>query len=149
MPNHSIQFTADEFTGLLEGAGVLISKDDRGRALDNIFARLWCTVKYEHIYLYDYDYVPALETGCTTTSSFTITSNRIRTWATGRRPRCTMPEWCMAGLPEFDSRHGLSYDRCGRAADEQRLPKPVGVHLILPVRGPKDGANLTVLYCFG
>lgn len=38
--------------------------DGRGRALDNVFVeRLWRTVKYEHIYLYDYDYVPALETG--------------------------------------------------------------------------------------
>jgi len=38
--------------------------DGRGRALDNVFVeRLWRTVKYEHIYLYDYDYVPALEAG--------------------------------------------------------------------------------------
>jgi len=58
------QFTADEFTGILEGAGILISMDGRDRALDNIFVeRLWRTVKYEHIYLHDYDDVPALETG--------------------------------------------------------------------------------------
>ena len=58
------QFTADEFTGILEGAGILISMDGRGRALDNIFVeRLWRTVKYEHIYLHDYDDVPALATG--------------------------------------------------------------------------------------
>lgn len=31
------QFTADEFTGILEGAGVLISMDGHDRALDNIF----------------------------------------------------------------------------------------------------------------
>ena len=58
------QFTADEFTSILEGAGIQISMDGRGRALDNVFVeRLWRTVKYEHIYLNDYGYVPDLETG--------------------------------------------------------------------------------------
>ena len=58
------QFTADEFTGILEGAGIQISMDGRGRALDNVFVeRLWRTVKYEHIYLNDYSRVPDLETG--------------------------------------------------------------------------------------
>ena len=58
------QFTADEFTSLLEGAGTRISMDSRGRALDNVFVeRLWRTVKYEHIYLMDYAHVPDLETG--------------------------------------------------------------------------------------
>ena len=48
------QFTSDEFTGRLEGAGVRISMDGRGRALDNIFVeRLWRSVKYEEIYLRD------------------------------------------------------------------------------------------------
>ncbi len=41
-----------------------------------------------------------------------------------------MPEWYLAGLPEFGSRHGLSYNMRGRAADEKCLPKPVGVHPI-------------------
>jgi putative transposase len=58
------QFTAEEFTSILEGAGVQISMDGRGRALDNVFVeRLWRTVKYEHIYLMDYAYVPHLEAG--------------------------------------------------------------------------------------
>jgi putative transposase len=58
------QFTADEFTSILEGAGIQISMDGRGRALDNVFVeRLWRTVKYEHIYLSDYSYVPDLEAG--------------------------------------------------------------------------------------
>ena len=35
----------------------------QGRLWDNIFVeRLWRTVKYEHVYLFDYDTVPALET---------------------------------------------------------------------------------------
>jgi putative transposase len=58
------QFTADEFTSILEGVGIQISMDGRGRALDNVFVeRLWRTVKYEHIYLNDYGCVPDLEAG--------------------------------------------------------------------------------------
>ena len=58
------QFTAIEFTGILEAAGIQVSMDGRGRALDNVFVeRLWRTVKYEHIYLVDHDAVPRLEAG--------------------------------------------------------------------------------------
>jgi len=49
------QFTASCFTGRLEAAGVAISMDGRGRALDNVFVeRLWRSVKYEEVYLHDY-----------------------------------------------------------------------------------------------
>jgi len=49
------QFTATAFTGRLESAGVAISMDGRGRALDNVFVeRLWRSVKYEEVYLKDY-----------------------------------------------------------------------------------------------
>jgi putative transposase len=49
------QFTSEEFTGTLTQAGVRISMDGRGRALDNVFIeRLWRSVKYEDIYLRDY-----------------------------------------------------------------------------------------------
>lgn len=49
------QFTATEFTGRLERAGVKISMDGRGRAMDNVMVeRLWRTVKYEDLYLRDY-----------------------------------------------------------------------------------------------
>jgi putative transposase len=62
--DQGVQFTATEFTALLEAAGVRVSMDGRGRALDNVFVeRLWRTVKYEHIYLVEYDTVPALEDG--------------------------------------------------------------------------------------
>jgi putative transposase len=58
------QFTADAFTTCLANAGIQISMDGRGRALDNIFIeRLWRSVKYEDIYLKDYAAVPALEAG--------------------------------------------------------------------------------------
>jgi putative transposase len=53
------QFTSDEFTSRLESAGILISMDGRGRALDNVFTeRLWRSVKYEEVYLKDYAGVP-------------------------------------------------------------------------------------------
>jgi len=50
------QFTSSAFTGRLQRAGVTISMDGRGRALDNIFVeRLWRTVKYEDVYLKGYE----------------------------------------------------------------------------------------------
>ena len=49
------QFTSRAFTGRLEDAGIQISMDGRGRALDNIFVeRLWRTIKYEEVYLKEY-----------------------------------------------------------------------------------------------
>jgi putative transposase len=52
------QFTSIEFTGRLFKEGIEISMDGRGRALDNIFVeRLWRSVKYEEVYLKDYQSV--------------------------------------------------------------------------------------------
>jgi putative transposase len=60
------QFTAWEYTRRLEEAGIAVSRDGRGRALDNVFVdRLWRSVKYEDIYLKDYEEVPDLESGLT------------------------------------------------------------------------------------
>ncbi len=48
-------FTSPRYTGLLTSANVQISMDGRGRCMDNIFTeRLWRTVKYEEVYLKDY-----------------------------------------------------------------------------------------------
>jgi putative transposase len=53
------QFTSEDFTGMLLNAGIQISMDGRGRVFDNIFVeRLWRTVKYEEVYLKDYESVP-------------------------------------------------------------------------------------------
>ena len=58
------QFTAHAFTSHLASVGIQISMDGRGRALDNVFnERLWRSVKYEDIYLKEYETVPALVTG--------------------------------------------------------------------------------------
>lgn len=58
------QFTAQRFTSAVEKAGARMSMDGRGRALDNVFAeRLWRSVKYEDIYLRDYETGHALQEG--------------------------------------------------------------------------------------
>jgi putative transposase len=60
------QFTSQEYTGRLEEAGIAVSRDGRGRALDNVFVeRLWRSVKYENIYIYNYENVIDLESGLT------------------------------------------------------------------------------------
>jgi putative transposase len=62
--DQGVQFTAAAFTGRLETAGVAVSMDGRGRALDNVFVeRLWRTVKYEDIYIRGYEAVPELHRG--------------------------------------------------------------------------------------
>ena len=53
------QFTSEEYTSRLEAAEIRISWDGRGRLWDNIFVeRLWRSVKWEEVYLKDYDNVP-------------------------------------------------------------------------------------------
>lgn len=54
--DQGVQFTANVFTGQLEDDGIKISMDGRGRFVDNIFIeRLWRSVKYEQIYLHEYE----------------------------------------------------------------------------------------------
>ncbi len=58
------QFTSEDYLGRLERAGVRISMDGRGRFLDNIMVeRLWRTVKYEDIYLHEYETVSDARAG--------------------------------------------------------------------------------------
>jgi putative transposase len=53
--DQGVQFTSAAYTERLEQAGIQISWDGRGRALDNIFVeRLWRSVKWEEVYLHDY-----------------------------------------------------------------------------------------------
>jgi len=50
------QFTSQEYIQLLTAHGVRISMVSSGRALDTIFTeRLWRTIKYEEVYLKNYD----------------------------------------------------------------------------------------------
>lgn len=53
------QFTSLAFTSILKEHQVAISMDGRGRALDNVFIeRFWRSVKYEEVYLNDYQTIP-------------------------------------------------------------------------------------------
>jgi putative transposase len=50
------QFTSPQYIQRLEDHDIQISMDGRGRALDNIFVeRLWRSVKYEEVYLQEYE----------------------------------------------------------------------------------------------
>lgn len=52
------QFTSIAFTKVLHDHGITISMDGKGRAFDNIMVeRLWRSVKYEEVYLKDYQTV--------------------------------------------------------------------------------------------
>lgn len=56
------QYTATNFTETLLSNDVKISMDGKGRAMDNIFIeRLWRSVKYEEVYLKEYDNVSELK----------------------------------------------------------------------------------------
>jgi putative transposase len=58
------QFTSERFVGELERRNIAISMDGRGRCLDNIFIeRLWRSLKYEEVYLKDYQLVSEARTG--------------------------------------------------------------------------------------
>jgi putative transposase len=58
------QFTSEAFTGRLEEEGIRISMDGRRRFFDNLFVeRLWRTVKYEEVYLKDYETIQGAQTG--------------------------------------------------------------------------------------
>lgn len=62
--DQGVQYTSKEFTTLLIDENIQISMDGKGRALDNVFVeRLWRTVKYEHIYLHEYETMRELRLG--------------------------------------------------------------------------------------
>ena len=58
------QFTSLEFIVRLEQEDIRISMDGRGRVYDNIFVeRLWRSVKYEEVYLHEYQTVSEARNG--------------------------------------------------------------------------------------
>jgi len=58
------QFTSKEFVGLIQGQGIQLSMDGKGRWVDNVFVeRLWKSVKYEEVYLHAYDSVSQAQQG--------------------------------------------------------------------------------------
>jgi putative transposase len=62
--DQGVQFTSAEFTSELAGREIAISMDGRGRCMDNIFIeRLWRSLKYEEVYLKDYESVSEARAG--------------------------------------------------------------------------------------
>lgn len=58
------QFTSDIFINCLSESNIRISMDGRGRAIDNVFIeRLWRSLKYEDIYIHDYEDPRSLREG--------------------------------------------------------------------------------------
>ena len=56
--DQGVQFTSRAFTEKLLENNIVISMDGKGRAFDNIFVeRLWRSVKYEEVYLKEYQTV--------------------------------------------------------------------------------------------
>ena len=83
------QYTSQAFTGRLQQAGVQISMDGRGRALDNIFVeRLWRSVKYEDVYLKEYGAMGEAVTGLG--AYFRFYNDRRPHQALGYRPPRTV-----------------------------------------------------------
>jgi len=56
--DQGVQYTSNDFIKVLQSNEIQISMDGKGRCLDNIFVeRLWRSVKYENVYLKDYETV--------------------------------------------------------------------------------------------
>ena len=71
------QFTSPEWVGKLEGLGIKVSMDGKGRWMDNVFIeRLWRTLKYEDVYLKEYG------TLCDLRQGLGEWFNRYHTWRT-------------------------------------------------------------------
>jgi putative transposase len=58
------QFTRDDCVDLIQGHGIRLSMDGKGRWVDNVFVeRLWKSVKYAEVYLHAYDSVAEARQG--------------------------------------------------------------------------------------
>ena len=124
------QFTSPTFTGRLEERGIRVSMDGRGRALDNVFIeRLWRSVKYEDIYLKDYDGADELYRGLELWFGNYGHRRRIRDWGIARRGRFTAA--CE------DDRGGTKTDRATRRngrGTESGISPSAGGHWLRFVR---------------
>ena len=93
------QFTGHAFTGVLNDHKIRISMDGRGRAMDNIMIeRLWRTVKYDDIYLKEYETVEQLLGGLRT--FFDYYNNERPHSSLGDR---TPAEVYLGGAPDQDT----------------------------------------------
>ena len=107
--DQGVQFTSLAFTGRLEQCGVAVSMDGRGRALDNVFVeRLWRSVKYENVYLNDYETPREAERGLA--SYFEYYNDERPHQALGYRT----PTVVYARLAENETNLGAKKSGCAR-----------------------------------
>ena len=113
------QLTSDAFTALLRTAGVQITMDGRGRALD-VFVRAALAVGEVRRGLLEGLRVSARgpRRVWRTTSRSTVTSDRTRRWRIGRPRRCTARflRWCSPAHRQDADGNGAR--ACGNLADE-------------------------------
>lgn len=109
------QFTSQAFTDVLTDHGIAISMDGVGRAFDNIMVeRLWRTVKYEDVYIRDYQ-TPA-EARLGLGRYFVYYNHRRRHRSLNRQTPASvygLPASSAMGRPTFTSTTVLN----GRSAD--------------------------------
>lgn len=62
--DQGVQFTSEDWIDVLQGCEIKINMDGKGRLMDNVFIeRLWRSVKYEEIYLREYESIIELRHG--------------------------------------------------------------------------------------
>lgn len=65
--DQGVQYTSNDYLSLWDSDRTKISMDGRGRAMDNIFTeRLWRSVKYEEVYIKNYQTVKEAHEGIST-----------------------------------------------------------------------------------
>ena len=127
------QFTSLEFTQTLKDAGVQISMDGKGRWMDNVFIeRLWRSLKYECVYLHDFEVGSEARPASAGGSTSTMPSDRTRRSMIARLMRRTRI-W--------------EVRRPRRCAPRQRSRKRLRnmnleSTLAVPLTCPKDGVHL-------
>jgi putative transposase len=78
------KFTSDKFTDALIDKDIAISMNTKGRALDNVFVeRLWRSVKYEEVYIKNYESVS--DAYCNLEDYFTCKNTQMLYQALGNK----------------------------------------------------------------
>jgi putative transposase len=97
------QFTSTDYTDVLKEAGVRISMDSRGRWMDNVFIeRLWRSLKYECVYLDEFESGSDARRGIGNWISF-YNSDRPHSTHQGRTPDEVYTERTAAPAPSSRS----------------------------------------------
>ena len=130
----TVGFTGKALTDVLKGAGIQISMDGKGRALDNLMIeRLWRSVKYEEVYLNEYPSVDALRKSLRTYFHFYNTERPHQSFdgatpqemylglpVPGRTDDVQNPDEKGACALVDDSSGPVWAEKCGRAVDNDK-----------------------------